>query len=269
VIDNPFPGPRAYRADERARFFGREDLSYRLVAGILARRSVTVYGPAGAGRASVMRARVLPTLVDAHDARVVRVDSWPVGQDPTRWLAMSLYTGLGLSVTTDDLPPEQQVRSAAQRAMRRSPRMVVLYLNRVEQLLHEGHARADTELLFASLHQITSPPLHNVRVVLSLLEDALGLLHDRLQDQPRLIEWSVRVAPLTVAEMSDAACRAAATGTPPQIWSPDETRVRLRELCAPGQAASDEAEVPAASAQIVCQALFQERAEDGTAGAAR
>jgi hypothetical protein len=267
-MENPFPGPRAYGPGERERFFGRKDLSHRLVAGILARRSVTVYGPAGAGRASVMRALVLPKLVEAYDARVARVDSWPVGQDPRTWLAMSLHTGLGLTVTTDDLPPEQQVRSAMQRAMRRSSRLIVVYLDRVEQLLQEGHVPAEVDLFFTCLDEITVSPLYNVRVVLSLLEGSLGLLEDRLRDQVHLRDFRVRVAPLTVAEMSVAVCQAAAAGTPPQTWSLDETRALLRQLCAPGQTASDEAEVQAAPVQVVCRALFQERAEHGAAGAA-
>src|SRR5581483_10294638 len=34
MTDNPFPGPRPYRADEGHRFFGREELAPRLVDGI-------------------------------------------------------------------------------------------------------------------------------------------------------------------------------------------------------------------------------------------
>jgi hypothetical protein len=265
-MENPFPGLRSYRAEERARFFGREDLSYRLVTGVLARRSVIVYGPPGAGRTSVMRASVLPTLAGAHEARVARVDAWPADQDPMGWLAMSLQTGLGLSVTTSDLPAEQHVRSAVQRAARRSSRMMIVYLDRVEDLLrHPGAAEADG--LFACLDELAASPLRGLRVVLSVREDRLGVLHDRLRDRTQLCDWSVRIAPLTVAEMGDAACRTAAAGTPPQTWSPDETRALIRELCTPGQAA-DEAEAPATYAQIVCRALFEQRAAGGEPGAA-
>jgi hypothetical protein len=256
---NPFPGPQPYRAGDRPRFFGREDLAYHLVAGILARRSVTVYGPVGAGRASVMRASVLPSLAESHEARVVGVSTWPAEQDPTAWLAMSLHADLGLSFSSSDLRADEQLRSAAQRAARRSPRLCVLYLAGVEQLLDQDHDAAWTDALFANLEELAASPLRNVRVVLSVREDALGVLHDRLRALPRLAEWSVRVAPLTIAELADAACRAAAAGVPPQTWSLDETRALLRELGAPGQAAGDDAGIPATHAQIVCRALFEAR----------
>ena len=62
---NPFPGPQPYRATDRNRFFGREDMVYALKGAILARRCVTVYGPSGAGKSSLTQAAVLPALVEA------------------------------------------------------------------------------------------------------------------------------------------------------------------------------------------------------------
>src|SRR5262249_4428347 len=68
---------------------------------------------------------------------------------------------------------------------------------------------------------------------------------------------------LTVSELSEAVIRAAASGEPPQQWDPKEVRSLMLQVRVPGQAESDEAEAQAAYAQIVCRALFQERASGG------
>ena len=57
--------PVAGSAD-RALFHGRDDLARALAERILAHRCVTVYGPSGSGKSSLMQAAVIPALVEAH-----------------------------------------------------------------------------------------------------------------------------------------------------------------------------------------------------------
>jgi ABC-type transporter Mla maintaining outer membrane lipid asymmetry ATPase subunit MlaF len=59
---NPFPGPQPYRAVDRHRFFGRDEVAWTLADSILAQRCVTVFGPSGAGKSSLMQAAVIPSL---------------------------------------------------------------------------------------------------------------------------------------------------------------------------------------------------------------
>src|SRR5689334_6348695 len=76
---NPFPGPQPYRAVDRPRFHGRDEMARKLTASVLAHRCVTVCGPSGAGKSSLMQAAVIPQLIEEHAFRTVRVDSWPDG----------------------------------------------------------------------------------------------------------------------------------------------------------------------------------------------
>src|SRR5690349_15826973 len=92
---NPFPGPQPYRAVDRALFYGREELSYRLEGSVLANRCVTVYGPSGAGKSSLVQASVIPSLIESQEIRVVRVDGWPEDREPTAWLTAAAYANLG------------------------------------------------------------------------------------------------------------------------------------------------------------------------------
>jgi WD40 repeat protein len=250
-----------YRASDRGRFYGREEMSRRLEGSILASRCVTVYGPSGAGKSSIVQASVLPGLIESEGVRVTRVDAWPEGQDPTRWLASTVYGDLNLGDLPDGMEPREAVLTAARRAARGSPRLMIVYLDQLEQLLYPGRTLEETEPFFESLHALVDLPLRNVRVVLSLREDYLGRFRDRLRDRPRVVENGFRVGPLTVAELTEAVCKAAAAGEPPQTWSPEPMKALMLQVRVPGQAATEEAEAQSAYAQIVCRALFQERAQ--------
>jgi energy-coupling factor transporter ATP-binding protein EcfA2 len=256
---NPFPGPQPYRASDRALFHGREALASKLEASILASRCVTVHGPSGAGKSSLAQAAVLPAIIESHDARVVRVDGWPEDKDPLEWLALSMFTDLKLGDVPADLGAADAVLAAAKRAARASSRLMVVYLDQLEQLFYPGRSQEQTEPFFACLQDLAELPLRTVRVVLSLREDYLGRFRDRLRDRGRMLDNSFRVGPLTVAELTSAVCEAAESGEPPQTWSPDEMRPLLLQVRVPGQAADDNAEAQAAYAQIVCRALFLER----------
>jgi WD40 repeat protein len=259
-MNNPFPGPQPYRASDRERFFGRSDVAYKLQGSILANRCVTVYGPSGAGKSSLLQASVFPSLAERHDARVARVDAWPEGEDPTRWLATTLFDAVGFVELPPDTPPRDVVLATAKAAARASSRLLVIYLDQLEQLLYVGRTTQETQPLFDCVEALVDLPLRNIRVVLSLREDYLGRFRDRSRDLRRITDNGFRVGPLDVTALSEAVLLAAAAGEPPQAWDADEIRSLMLQVRVPGQDATEEAEAQSAYAQIICRALFQERA---------
>ncbi|WP_437941068.1 nSTAND1 domain-containing NTPase [Sorangium sp. So ce341] len=266
LVINPFPGPQPYRASDRARFYGREDMSYHLQGSLLANRCITVYGPSGAGKSSLMQAAVIPALVDDQDISVARVDGWPEDQEPTRWLSQAVYADLGLGEPPADMSAEDALFAAAKRAARRSSRIMLLYLDQIEQLLYASRSVGASEAFFDSLNRLVELPVRNLRVVLSLREDYLGRFRDRLRDHRRLLDHGFRVGPLTVGELSAAVCQAAAAGEPSQAWELEQMTALMMQVRVPGQAATEEAEAQSAYAQVVCRALFQQRAGSGGDG---
>lgn len=248
MVANPFPGPQPYRAADRDRFFGRSDMAHKLRGSILASRRMTVYGPSGAGKSSLMQAAVLPMLVDKNDARIIRVDSWPEGEEPTKWLASAIATEFGIHSIPDDELARETVFKAARGAARASSRPLVIYLDQLEQLLFTGRTLEETQPFFDCVEELVDMPLRTVRVVLSLREDYLGRFRDRLRDLRRITEGGFRVGPLNVAELTDAMVQAAATGEPAQEWSADEMHGLMKQVRLPGQAESDEAEAQSAYA---------------------
>ncbi|HNT76386.1 MAG TPA: SUMF1/EgtB/PvdO family nonheme iron enzyme [Anaerolineae bacterium] len=59
---NPYIGPRPYQRGESANFFGREREGQELAWLILAEQAVLFYAQSGAGKTSLLNARVIPTL---------------------------------------------------------------------------------------------------------------------------------------------------------------------------------------------------------------
>jgi WD40 repeat protein len=60
--ENPYVGPRPYERGDQKNFYGREREARELQALITAEREVLVYAQSGAGKTSLLNARVIPSL---------------------------------------------------------------------------------------------------------------------------------------------------------------------------------------------------------------
>jgi len=60
--DNPYVGPRAFEEKDGHLFFGRDDDVESLLSLVLSRRLVLFYAPSGAGKSSLVRAKLIPHL---------------------------------------------------------------------------------------------------------------------------------------------------------------------------------------------------------------
>jgi WD40 repeat protein len=62
VIQNPYVGPRPFTTDEKDRFFGRDQEASQLIPLVIAERLVLFYSQSGAGKSSLINARLIPGL---------------------------------------------------------------------------------------------------------------------------------------------------------------------------------------------------------------
>lgn len=62
---NPYRGLQSFREQDRALFFGRTEVTRRLVDAISAQRLTVVVGPSGCGKSSVVQAGAVPVLREA------------------------------------------------------------------------------------------------------------------------------------------------------------------------------------------------------------
>ena len=64
MSDSPFVGPRPFETEDRDRFFGRTRELEELFSLIIAHRAILVYAQSGAGKTSLLKAGVIPRLVE-------------------------------------------------------------------------------------------------------------------------------------------------------------------------------------------------------------
>ncbi len=63
---NPYVGPRPFTTDERDRFFGREQEASQLIPLTIAEHLVLFYAQSGAGKSSLINARLVPGLAERN-----------------------------------------------------------------------------------------------------------------------------------------------------------------------------------------------------------
>jgi hypothetical protein len=83
--DQPFVGPRPFKKGEEAYFFGRERESEDLLSMVIANRAVVLYARSGAGKTSLLNAKLIPALEreGVQVLPVARVRSFPApGVEP-------------------------------------------------------------------------------------------------------------------------------------------------------------------------------------------
>ena len=59
---NPYVGPRPFSQADAGRFFGREREARDLTALVVSQRLTLFYAQSGAGKSSLLNARIIPTL---------------------------------------------------------------------------------------------------------------------------------------------------------------------------------------------------------------
>lgn len=79
---NPYIGARPFERDDKLYFFGRDEEARQLTSLVIAHRVVLFYAPSGAGKTSLLKAKVIPELEERRRVRVLPVSR--VGGDLPR-----------------------------------------------------------------------------------------------------------------------------------------------------------------------------------------
>lgn len=98
----PFPGLNAFRVDDSAFFFGREELVRRMAERLLAHRFLAVLGPSGSGKSSVILAGLVPELSRRYPA--IPLIYLTPGREPVQRLEHALLS----APVQDTAPPPGQ-----------------------------------------------------------------------------------------------------------------------------------------------------------------
>ena len=72
-IENPYVGPRPFEERHQRRFFGRDWEADELVSLVVAHPAVLLYAQSGAGKTSLLNAKLIPLLRDEEGLQVMPV----------------------------------------------------------------------------------------------------------------------------------------------------------------------------------------------------
>jgi tetratricopeptide (TPR) repeat protein len=184
---NPYVGPRPFLPEEQSLFFGRDQETEGLLALLVAHPVVLFYAQSGAGKTSLLNARLMPRLVeeDFEVLPVARVSGLlPPEVDPETVPNLLAYNALLSWMSPGDGPNRLVPMSLQELLAERShgtddlgePCLRVVLFDQFEELFSRHPERwHDREAFFVQLADaIAQDPL--LRVVLAIREDYLAQL---------------------------------------------------------------------------------------------
>ena len=199
---NPYKGLRAFREADTAEFYGRAELVERLVDAVDASPLVTVVGPSGSGKSSLVHAGLVPAV----RRRGALVASMVPGTDPFAELQAALRR---VATIEDESSIAARLRTpgglAAVAADLAEPgERFVLVVDQFEELWTLVDSDQTRDRFAEMLTHATRGSQTTLRVVVTLRAD----LYDRpLQHHdlgPRVSESTFAVTPMTAGELQVA-----------------------------------------------------------------
>ena len=175
---NPYRGLRAFEAEHRGVFFGREAELREVMDRLRGERFVLLAGDSGVGKSSLCRAGVLPVIGGrGDDGPAWNIVSWTPGRQPLEALveALSPVLGEGADVLLAQVANEEP--GALARALRRRPSgapPVLLFIDQLEELVtfsEPTQAARFAEELALALHRVP-----RIRVLATARSDCLTRL---------------------------------------------------------------------------------------------
>jgi WD40 repeat protein/DNA-binding SARP family transcriptional activator/class 3 adenylate cyclase len=209
---NPYKGLRAFTEADARDFFGRGELTQRLVVrlgeGGPGSRFLAVVGPSGSGKSSVVRAGLVPAIRDgalagAEDPFIAEM--FP-GARPVEELAAAL-----LRIAVRPIPQLNALLESGSRGLLDAVDVVapgkaevLLVVDQFEEVFTLASDEGERELFLESLRVATADPESRLRVIVTLRAD----FYDRPLLYPRfgelLAQRTEAVPPLTPDELEQA-----------------------------------------------------------------
>ncbi len=206
--DNPYVGPRPYERRHSKQFYGRNREARDLVALILAERVVLFYAQSGAGKTSLLNAKVIPVL-EKEDFQVLpttRVSSAaPTTKIASHVQNVFVYSVL-MSLVEDRISPTalcdytlttflQEFYPLEEDAFE-SPEPLLLIIDQFEELFTAHRERwADAQDFFIQVREALAAVPH-WGVLFAMREDYVAELDPYAPLVPRRLRARFRIEPL-------------------------------------------------------------------------
>jgi len=181
--EQPFRYLLAFEEKDAAWFFGREEITAKLVLALEQRGRLVIAGPSGAGKTSLVQAGLIPELKVLRPLTVVRVQP---GRDPLARLAAAVPGEL----SADDvrLRPGLVGERLRQHAKQTKTRVLV-QVDALEELITQDAPPADVEVFGQAIDGLRDAD-RQVLLVMAVRDEYLG----RLPRMSRALESTLRDA---------------------------------------------------------------------------
>ncbi|MFI9429107.1 XRE family transcriptional regulator [Streptomyces achromogenes] len=209
TVRAPYVGLRPFQQADAGMFFGRKDLTDRLVGHLERKRLLVLLGASGSGKSSVLRAGVLPRF----PAAVPLV--FTPGPDPLEECAIQLAAKAGIAsgpLRAELAAEPHTLHRMVRQILARSPEAgqeLLLTVDQFEEVFTQCGDAGERDAFVAALLHAARTPDSRCRVVLAVRSDfythctRVSGLVDALADA------SVPVGPMTVDELRAAIVRPA------------------------------------------------------------
>jgi len=186
--EQPFRYLLAFEEKDAAWFFGREDVTARLVLALEQRGRLVIAGPSGAGKTSLIQAGLIPELKLLRPLVVLRMQP---GRDPLGRLAALVMSLGGDPVTADDLRRRPGlVGERARGHARQTHTRVLVQVDALEELITQEAPAADADVFAQALDGLRDDAARAVLLVMAVRDEYLG----RLPRLSRALEPTLRDA---------------------------------------------------------------------------
>jgi WD40 repeat protein/energy-coupling factor transporter ATP-binding protein EcfA2 len=204
----PYLGLDTFKAAQKDRYFGRQQLVDSLVARLKDSRILALLGPSGSGKSSLVLAGLIPTLQDGAlpgSAEWIYYPSIVPGAEPLESLAR-----LVLPREADQDRVEAVAREFKNdpdhlaTVMGRQQRAALIVVDQFEEVFTLCNDEGDRQAFVANLLRLTrsSGPRHTV--ILTMRDDFLGAVARLPSLAPQFEKIMAMVVPPTAAELRDA-----------------------------------------------------------------
>jgi serine/threonine protein kinase len=203
---SPFAGLASFEEADASRFFGRDHDVAQIIIELRSRPLVTLVGPSGIGKSSLVRAGVIPALKrsgEGWDAHVVRP-----GRAPLAALAGLLGPGHSASESIERLRAEPgylgvRLRTRAACNLRR----ILIFVDQLEELYTLGAPPDERATFLAVLAAVADDATSPLRVIFAMRSDFLDRLAEHRGLGAELTRGLVLAPPMGREGMREALLR--------------------------------------------------------------
>lgn len=212
-VDNPYKGLKAFEETDAPNFFGREALINHLLTRLRDQRPgehfLTVVGPSGSGKSSVVKAGIIPrmrhgTLPGSSNWFVVEMEPGLRPLEELEAALLRIAVNPPPSLLTQLREDTRGLLRAARRALPDDESELFLFIDQFEQVFTQARDKAEVEHFLNSIVTAVTDETSRLRVIITLRADFYDrpLLYPAFGDLVR--RYTEVVLPMTTEELERA-----------------------------------------------------------------